>query len=341
MVMIMNDKYEENKRKNKKFIFLLLWFLLITIFLSSATYAWFSSNRIVDLEFFDIKVRTDGGIEVSENAIDWKTSVNVDELLNAYKTYPKSVNQIPELMYPISTGGRLDDNGYLNLFYGSTDSKGTNNYYLSCYRSLEKRTTEDNLGGHFIAFDIFFKTSVPRNVYLSNESYVTFKGDESKGIENSARIAFIKEGDAGTNENINVIQTVKTNNQNNVYIWEPNYDVHTAGGIKNALNVYGLSTTATNASIIKYDGIISAFGMDNHVIMNNANSSNYPKYFAPVDIDIYTKNANNTNQPLFNIEPGITKIRIYMWLEGQDVDSENSASYGDIRFFIQFTVNQQ
>ena len=33
------------------------------------------------------------------------------------------------------------------------------------------------------------------------------------------------------------------------------------------------------------------------------------------------------------------KIRIYMWLEGQDVDCEDNASYGDISFKLEFTTN--
>ena len=28
-----------------------------------------------------------------------------------------------------------------------------------------------------------------------------------------------------------------------------------------------------------------------------------------------------------------------MWIEGQDVDSENNAAYGDIEYFLQFTLN--
>ncbi len=336
-----SKKYVENpkKTKNKKFLFLLMWFLLVTIFLSTATYAWFSSNRIVELEFFDIHVETDGGLEISENGIDWKTAITIEELLNAYKTYPNSVNQLPGKLLPVSSGGLLDEKGYLNIFYGVTDSHGTDNYYLTCYRSIEKRSTEEKNDGHFIAFDVFFKSSSKRAMYLSSESDVAYKGDESKGIENSARIAFVNEGNLPSTSAINAIQNIKTSNSNNVIIWEPNYDVHTKNGILNALNVYGINTSATNANIIKYDGIISPFNIDNYVLMGKANSKNYPKFFKPVNVDIYTKVKHTTNYELFSLEPGITKMRIYMWLEGQDVDSENTASSGDITYFLQFTLN--
>ena len=75
------------------------------------------------------------------------------------------------------------------------------------------------------------------------------------------------------------------------------------------------------------------------VNIKEANSSNYPNLFKKVKIDIYTKSAYDKNNYLFDLQPGITKMRIYMWLEGQDVDSENRASQGDISYKLQFTLN--
>lgn len=40
------------------------------------------------------------------------------------------------------------------------------------------------------------------------------------------------------------------------------------------------------------------------------------------------------------LKAGITKVRIYMWVEGQDVDCENNASGGDISFNLQFSSNK-
>ena len=182
---------EENKKQDERYhkrrrIFLFVWFFFLTIFLSTITYAWFSSNRIADLQFFDIHVETDGGLEISENAISWKGELTVDELKNAYKTYPSSLNQIPGIMKPVSSGGDVDGNGYLNVFYGQADSNGTNNYYLTAYRKIEQRTTETSNEGDFIVFDVFFKTSTPKPLYLSKESYVRPVEGETKGIENSA-----------------------------------------------------------------------------------------------------------------------------------------------------------
>ena len=60
-------------------------------------------------------------------------------------------------------------------------------------------------------------------------------------------------------------------------------------------------------------------------------------YFQAVTPTITTAKDFDTQQTLLNLKPGITKVRIYMWVEGQDVDCENNASGTDISFNVQIT----
>ena len=41
---------------------------------------------------------------------------------------------------------------------------------------------------------------------------------------------------------------------------------------------------------------------------------------------------------VFSLKAGITKVRMYMWIEGQDVDREDDASGSNIAFDLQLTV---
>ena len=332
--VIKEDNYHKRKRR-----FLFIWFFFLTIFLSTITYAWFTSNRLVDLQFFDIHVETDGGLEISANAIDWKSELTVEDLKNAYKTYPSSVNQVPGEMKPMSSGGGIDANGFLTMFYGQADYGGNSKYYLTTYRKIEEKTTDESNNGDFIAFDVFIKTTAAKTIYLSSNSIVKPKEGDGVGIENSARIAFIKEGHTSSDANITTAQTLKTTSDDNVIIWEPNYDVHTEHGVTNARKTYGIETTTTDAEIIPYDGVVGTVTSSAMIELSDANATNYPNLFSSVDIDIYTKCNNATNRELFDIEAGITKFRVYMWLEGQDVDSENQASHGDISYYLEFTLN--
>ena len=126
------------------------------------------------------------------------------------------------------------------------------------------------------------------------------------------------------------------------YIWEPNYDVHTAAAVTHASSVYGITTTQTGAARIAYDGIKAK--IDSGILMANTNATANSTYFEPTTIEYSTKADFGTNsetsqktQEIFTLNPGITKVRVYMWIEGQDVDCENTASGSNIAFNIQIS----
>ena len=163
-------------------------------------------------------------------------------------------------------------------------------------------------------------------------------GENSVGIENSVRIAFIEEGNVPNGTNITTIQQLLTNTADNIYIWEPNYNSHTINGIANAKNTYNI-ITSENGIQIPYDGISQEINEYQGITPATANSNVYPTYFSRVNVDYYTEKNFTNNKKVFKIKTGITKYRVYMWIEGQDVDCENNASVGNVAFNLQFTTN--
>ena len=57
------------------------------------------------------------------------------------------------------------------------------------------------------------------------------------------------------------------------------------------------------------------------------------------NIDYLTKSNFEQNVKVFSIKPGINKVRVYIWMEGQDVDCEDKSAIGDVEFNFQFTTN--
>jgi hypothetical protein len=55
-------------------------------------------------------------------------------------------------------------------------------------------------------------------------------------------------------------------------------------------------------------------------------------------VDYSTVAGFSTNFSGLTLQRGITKVRVYMWIEGQDVDCENSASGGNITYGLQITT---
>ena len=72
--------------------------------------------------------------------------------------------------------------------------------------------------------------------------------------------------------------------------------------------------------------------------MSKATQTNYSTLFKDVVPTISTENAWSTNKAAFTLKAGITKMRVYMWVEGQDVDCENTASGGNIIYSLQITT---
>ena len=326
---------ERNKKREKRKKMLLLPLLLSFLLFVATSYAWFTSNRVVSVDALDVHVQADGGLEVSTDAVNWKQVVTVQDIMNARDNYGRSVNQIPTQFYPVSTGGSVDGNGRLQMFKGDATNTDSTDFVLVAEKSEETESFGEDSEGVFIAFDLFFRTTAPKELYVSNNSEVVYLGDESKGIENATRVAFLNEGTSGDS----AAAAQGLNGARNAFIWEPNYDTHTQYGVQNAQNVYGITTSQVGGAVLPYDGVISEISSADNVLIQNANSATYPSLFRRVDVGSSTPKNNANNFKVFDLEPSITKVRIYMWLEGQDVDCEDNASYGDISFRLEFTTN--
>ena len=326
------------KRQKKNRLFYLLLLLFVTVIsLSVSSYAWFTSNRLVKVDLLNVSVKAQGGIEISVDGSNWKSSVSADDITNARSNYPSSVNQIPSVLEPVSSVMDID-NGKVKLFYGVALNNSDGDYILDTTRSIEEESFGNDSNGKFVTFDLFLKVNKDTDLYLTPESNVTYGGDTSFGIENAVRFAFVVEGSTFTGSSLDVIQNLTTNDRNNVYVWEPNYDVHTLNGVNNARDVYGINIGTTSDSLL-YDGVAKEFDKDKNITTTKANSKYYPEYFSTVKVDYYTISGFNNNVKMFNIKNGISKIRVYMWIEGQDVDCENNASIGNVALSLQFSSN--
>ncbi|MBR3199348.1 MAG: hypothetical protein IKG27_04975 [Bacilli bacterium] len=326
----MKTKERKNKRRRK----LLIPLFLSTFFLLTTTYAWFSANRMVSIESLQVHVQADGGLEVSTNAIDWKQVVTVQDIMEARTKYPNSINQIPYQMSPVSTGGGIGE-GKLELFLGNATNDQSSDFILVANREIETESFGEESEGSFVAFDVFFRVKSSKELYLDGTSKIEYTGESQSGIENATRIAFLVEG---SSEDVpNISQNLK--GATTAIFWEPNYDVHTEYGVNHASTTYGLTTTQTGAAILPYDGVISNILMSDSVPISSANMTSYPAFFRSMNMDIATPKAGGPNQKILDLAPSVTKVRIYMWIEGQDVDCEDYASYGDITFDLKFTTN--
>ncbi len=192
-------------------------------------------------------------------------------------------------------------------------------------------------------------------------------GEEAKsGIENSVRVAFAQVGrveadteDPGTITGIDCAGTggsTKICDQRDAQVWEPNDTKH----VQNAINWYNESCEKrTGDSVMDEGSYAGACGTvsdgtaystyvvsgeidetDTVDVYDGEDYNGYTKSISPtaadgklVDLDTFTdteKNLQGVDRPTFmTLAPNsITKVRVYVYIEGQDIDNYDFASLG-------------
>ena len=331
-----NEKVLKNKnrKKQRKYRLLILLLLLFGtgIMLATSTYAWFTSNKNVSVETLSVNIAAQNGIQISVDGTNWKAIVQKTDLQNAKNTYTAAKNQLPSVLEPVSTGG-VASAGVLPMYYGTIDSNASGNYILT----TKLETDADGATGKYIAYDLFFKVNSDTKIAITSASGVKSSDDNDTGIKNASRIAFVKLGNVPDGTALSTIQGLNSGTE--VFIWEPNYDSHTSTGIANARDVYGLPAVADgDSTVVPYSGVIAAISAGDNVLLGNATEAKDATKFKTVTPTYTTKFGYSTNFEIFPLTAGITKVRIYMWVEGQDVDCENNASSGKIDYDLYITT---
>ena len=338
--------FESKNKRLYKLIFALI--LLIGIF-SVGTYAWFTSNYTVKVQQIDVTVAGGSGIQISTDAENWKSMITLDDILN--HAYSGAVNQVPSetaQMNPVSTvkAGYTDatsKSAGLHMYRGTiVNDELTGDPYLDSVSETDATTNYD-----YIAFDLFLKLDFkesegPKDVLFTSTTGVK-AGDPNTHIEYASRMGFVVNGNAPSSSDLNTLRNLKGTTA--VKIYEPNYDVHTSNGLANGRDNYHITgrTTTGNTTPAPYYGVKAAFAYDATDPTNNPGTpldSTDANKFALVEPDFKTTAANTNDFDFMSLPVGVTKIRVYMWIEGQDIDCENTASGGQVQFNLGFKLNE-
>ena len=322
----------KNKRKKqKKLSSLILLLLLLVVLLGTSTYAWFTSNKNVSVEGIDVQVTTSSGLLISADATNWKTTLTNVDLTGA--SWHGVKNQLPGTITNTTTGKTMDtaETGALDMYDGEVTSDGGVLKLTTTKAAKEAHGTS----GNYVAFDVFFKTETAGQIYLTTSANVTKDAtSEEKGLKNASRIAFVNEGNKPADAAVNEIYALNGATETDVVVWEPNYDAHTSYGVTQASTVYGNITlqAGTGNAKVEYKGVKAPVDKKELTYTDE----NYVK----VDT-IGTLATPTSYTAIFSLATGITKMRIYFWVEGQDVDCENNASGTGISLNIALSQNSK
>lgn len=324
-------KYIRND-KHRFFMSIVVIFFLGILLIFSA-YAWFSTSLNVQIKTFNMIVSRNSGLSISFDAISFDKSIEISEdiLINKLvETYPNNLSQwAGNGLVPVSSPGITNSNDYFFDIYRSSGVKYKNRDLSKGYVTtiLSKETKRSSVN-NFIAFDLFIKNEtgspVSDNLYLVEGTQFTMtseSNEEMTGLVNSARMGFVKVGSVPHDTPVETIQNLQCNNNCQSIIYEPNSMNHSSMSIERAKK-YGINLRdgqefptfaykKAGGPFEVIDTISGSVGLDYN-------------YFT----EQKTLTTNAYEEPLFTIPDGITKIRVYVWLEGQDIDSLETDSDG-------------
>lgn len=318
------SKKSKRKTSLKSAILLLL---LMAILLVTSSYAWFTANQTVTISSLQVNVKASNGLQISTDGKTWKSIITQEDIKAGYAG---NTNNIPTEMAPVSTTGTVT-NGNLDMYYGSVVTNTAGDFILTAEKDADNK-------GHYIVFDVFLKVDAVTDVYMTEESKVEYAGANTQGLENAARVGFIIEGNTAATSGINTITGLSLAT-GTAKIWEPNYDTHSDLAITNAKTNYDLTITSPNPDALTYYGVKAPIAAGDNIPIKQVGTPSVD-HFSAVTPAIKTINGSTLRPKFENLAAGITKVRIYMWVEGQDVDCENGASGTDIKYTVQFSTKE-
>lgn len=320
-------------RKRNIFITIFLIFVFAVLLIVSS-YAWFSTTLNVKIKTFNMVVTRNDGLSISHDAVTYGNYIEISRDLlydNLAKTYPghRTIwNQ--NGLIPVSTNGNSSRNSYFFDVYTTTGI---------FYKDFAKRTdghvttklynqSSPKKYSYFLSFDIFFfndtGSPVADNLYFdSGTGFVINEelDEQMQGLVNSLRIGIIKVGSLPATATPSEVQNIQCNNDCEAIIFEPFKTQHENMAIENAAR-YGIRvvdgedfpTYANVNAVVKKPIKDTISGSD------NLDTENFKLQ--------QTITEDDFAEPLFTVPDGYTKARIYVWIEGQDIDSLETMSSG-------------
>lgn len=331
-----NGQVKQKRRKEEKikYFLMLLSIFLLGILLIFSAYAWISTSLNVKIKTFNMVVTKNEGLTISFDAVNYDYSIElsekiiVDDLVN---TYPNNLSQwSANGLIPVSSPGITNKNSYFFDIFASSgvhyknkrDTIGrinTNQIYENKVRRYNR----------FIAFDIFLKNDtgspISDNLYIEETSEILMEStsEEMRGLLNSVRVGFVKVGSLPLTADSTAVQNIQCNNNCESIIYEPYSKEHTNMSIERS-EKYGINLE-NGVEFPTYANIKKIGPNPIKVEDTISGSPNLDlEYFALQN----TMKEGDLNKPLFQIPNGITKARVYLWIEGQDIDSLETNSEG-------------
>lgn len=315
----------KNTIKKRAFVSAIAMLIVSAIVLTSSTFAWFSMSKEASVESMDLTVSSPEGIQISANATTWTASLKVDEIFDnnpkatsRYDAYAGNNNLYPADLFPVSSAFAAADSatGYANFYKTTLDA----NAKATISAVTQSKESQNDAG--FIAFDLFFKVAEGVKVYFDKSTFTDTTENSGNSINTALRVAFTPLGTVSIGTDAATVQALNTFTSSKTISYEVDSvnrsDDAAELGIQPGYIETKYMQSNTGNGTIATNGIVNA----GTSIKGTA-----------------IKDTDNASNKAFNLDAGITKVRVYIWVEGQDVDCLNSVSGAAFTAALKFTID--
>jgi|AntRauTorcE11897_2_1112592.scaffolds.fasta_scaffold00001_514 hypothetical protein len=283
--------------------------LIVTVFaFVSLTYSWFYNHDNAEVTSINMTSGSSDGILLSTNAEDWQST------LTAEGTNPDINIDETKLINSISTSGTVVD-GNLQFFSGAFDENGFN-------------TTQVTDQALFHTFDFYVLNNEENNKKLTLDYDSSVIDTNNKELSLSTRVGFINLGSVSTSTEATALDGTGVSTLD--YIWEPNSTTRSE-------RVESYHDNYINEGKAPYEGIrrqATDVNLESGLVVN-------PQYI----MDPYVQSVQSYDpigaadeNSVAILQNLITKIRVFIWSEGQDIDCNNSISGGTASLYFNLST---
>ena len=372
----MEKKQSASNQRKQAFLASVAMLLVSALVITTASFAWFTLGRSAQVNNLNLKVVKEGeGIAISANAKEFTDTLTVEELMGTatgddadFNAVDEYFNYFPERISPASSEFAVSGTTLPVFFTGGVDlvTDTAVEYFSTTQDGLtifgkklsENDKPEDripdtlkesNKAASFYEFDIFVKNSGSNaiNVKTSNSKIIvdaavaatdtsedSGKADFYDETVKSMRIGFVNCGTV--TEGSTAVAATKGESAL-IFADTTSEDAAKTLPVKSLSNV-----SVPGESDILHDGKNPADPEDSKEIHKNpiysvpeskkGTITLAEKYACPVD------NGTAAETPTMTLNPGVTQIRVYIWMEGQDANCTNELMSQYISANVCFTI---
>lgn len=297
--------------KKRAFISAIAMLIVSAIVLTSATYAWFSMAKKVEVESMELNVTSPEGIQISANTSAFTTKLTVDDINGTsstrFKAYEGHINNIPETIKPSST--ILENSGSkINWFDGSINDSGM----------MQISRINNEVGSGLTAFDLFVKVKDAQTVKFGSTTVTCADNPE---VVTAMRVALISYGTVEEKADASAIQ-------NGQIVGRTTYELDASNHTSTVNEALAAGKTIPEFKGIRYASSVRPDSNFSNIVTNTSNVYN-----------VVGTVAKTASAATIKVGAGITHLRVYMWMEGNDVDCANDVAGSTINFNLVLEID--